>query len=64
MSKYFPYKTAVRYVFCIAQDNISRLFNAAIVKSIIMESIDTTNNNMIEEGAVVVCLLLLVVPFS
>ena len=44
-----------RYVFCISQASISSLFNAAIVKAILTESIDTTNENSIEEGAVVMC---------
>ena len=48
-------KSAVRYALCIFQANISRLFNAAIVKAILTESLDTTDENVTEEGAVVVC---------
>ena len=51
----FSLKSVVRYEFCISQASISSLFNAAIVKSILTESLDTTNENVIEEGAVIVC---------
>ena len=51
----FTLKSAVRYAFCISQANRSRLFNAAIVKDILTESLDTTDENVIEEGAVFVC---------
>ena len=36
-------KSAVRYALFISQANISRLFNAAIVRSILTESLDTIN---------------------
>ena len=51
----FSLQSAVRYVLCTLQANISRLFNAATVKAILTESLDTTGNNVIEEGAVVMC---------
>ena len=51
----FSLQSAVRYEFCISQANISRLFNAAIVRDILNESFKTTNKNVIEEGSVVVC---------
>ena len=51
----FSLKSSVRYEFCIFQASISSSFNAAIVKSILTESLDTTNENVIEEGAVFMC---------
>ena len=60
----FSLQSAVRYAFCISQASISSSFNAAIVKAILTESLDTTDENVIEEGAVLFVLLLLVVPFS
>ena len=51
----FSLQSFVRYAFYISQVSISSLFNAAIVKSILTESLDTTNKNVIELGAVVVC---------
>ena len=53
--QFFYLQSAVRYVFCILQANISRSFNAAIFKAILTVSLDSTNDNVIEEGAVVVC---------
>ena len=50
----FSLQSAVRYAFCISQPKISRLFNTAIVRSLLAESLDTTDNNVIEEGTVVV----------
>ena len=52
----FSLQSAVRYAFCISQAIISISFNAAIVKAILTESINTTYEDLIEEGAVVVCL--------
>ena len=54
----FSLQSAARYALCILQANISRPFNAAIVKAILTESLDTTNYEVIEKGAVVVCPLL------
>ena len=51
----FSLKSAVRYAFYILQASISSSFNAAIVKDIMTESLETTNDNVIEEGDVVVC---------
>ena len=51
----FSLQSAVRYALCISQASISSSFNAAIVKAILTESLDTTDENVIEEGAVVVC---------
>ena len=51
----FSLQSAVRYELCTSQSNISRLFNAAIVKAILTESLDITDENVIEEGAVVMC---------
>ena len=39
----FSLQSAVRYMFCISQASISRSFNAAIVKAILTESLDTTD---------------------
>ena len=46
----------VRCAFCISQANISSFSNAAIVKAILTDSLETTNENVIGEGAGVVCL--------
>ena len=43
----FSLKSTVRYVFCISQAIISILLNAAIVKAILTESLDTNDNNVI-----------------
>ena len=51
----FSLQSTVRYLFCILQANISRPFNAAIVKYILTESLDTTEENVIEYSAVVMC---------
>ena len=50
-------QSSVRFALCISQASISRSFNTEIVKSILNESLDTTDDNLIEEGVVVV-------PFS
>ena len=50
----FYLQSAVRYAFCISQTSISSSFNAAIVKAILTESLDTTNKNVNEEVADVV----------
>ena len=50
----FFLQSAIRYVFCISQASIPSLVNAAIVKAIINESLETTNENVIEEYAVVI----------
>ena len=51
----YSMQNAVRYAFCISHASISSSFNAVIVKSILTESLDTTNENGIKEVAVVVC---------
>ena len=51
----FYLQSAVRYAFCISQASITSSFNAAIVKAILTESLDTNVENVIEEGAFVVC---------
>ena len=51
----FSMKSAVRYAFCISHASISRSFNAAIVKDILTDYLDTNDENLIKEGAVVVC---------
>ena len=51
----FSLKSAVRYALCISQANISRLFNTAIFKAILTDSLDTNDKNVIEEVAVVMC---------
>ena len=51
----FSLQSAVIYELCISQASISSSLNDAIVKSILTESLDTTDENVIEEGAVVVC---------
>ena len=43
----FSLQSAVRYVFCISQALIPSSFNAAIVKAILTESLDTTDENVI-----------------
>ena len=48
-------QSAVSYALCISQANISMSFNAAIIKAILTESLDTTNKNVIGEGAVDMC---------
>ena len=50
----FFLQSDVRHVFCISQASISRSFNDAIVKTIVTNSLDTTDENVIEEGDVVV----------
>ena len=51
----FSLQSVVRYASCISQASISSSFNAATVKAILTESLDTNKENVIEEGAVVVC---------
>ena len=46
--------TAIRYAFWISHVRISRSFNAAIVRAIRTESLDTTDEYVVEAGAVVV----------
>ena len=53
--KIFSLQISFRYALCISQASISSSFNAAIVKAILTESLDTTDENVIEEGAVVLC---------
>ena len=51
----FSLQSAVKYALCISQYIISSSSNAAIVKAILTDSLDTTDENVIEEGAIVVC---------
>ena len=51
----FSLQGAVRYAFFISQANLSILFNAAIVKAILIDSLETTNINVIEYGNAGVC---------
>ena len=51
----FSLQSAVRYAFYISQASISILFNAATVKAILTEYLDTTDENVIEKGTIFVC---------
>ena len=53
--QFFSLQSAVRYAFCISQARISSSFNAAIVKAILIESLENTDENVIEEGDIFVC---------
>ena len=50
----FSLHTAVRYEFWISHARMLRSFNAAIVRTIQTDSLDTTNEYAMEAGAVVV----------
>ena len=43
----FSLQSAVKYAFCLSQDNISRLFNAVIFKAILTEYLDSTDENVV-----------------
>ena len=51
----FSLHNAVRYAFWISHARMSRSFNAAIVRAIRTESLETTYEYVMEAGAVVVC---------